>query len=498
MSLEREAKLRVDAGFHMPDLSRPDDGWRAETDHAAERSVSTYHDTDDLRLARWGASLRYRTTDGWTVKLPHSTDGAVTARQERTFEGSAGRPPSDAVDLVRAIVRGAAMGPVVRLQTVRHRTRIVGVTDGQPLAELVEDEVSVLDGRRIVERFREVEFELDREADASAIGPIVERLVDAGAQAASPVPKVVRALGGRAAKPADVVVPAIGPSSTVADVISWAVAASTERLVAHDPSVRLGVDDEGVHQARVATRRLRSDLRTFRSLLDGEWRDGLREELRWLGSELGAVRDLDVLGERLRVQAPSLPDDDAPSTSSLLGRLRDARETARTELLSTMRGPRYVALLDALVDAAAHPRVLEEVADARADDVLGVVMDAPWAHLRKVCDGLGAGSTDEELHEARIRAKRVRYAAEVLTPVFGKPARRFTRTAESLQQVLGNHQDAVMAIAWLRQASKGAAPDIAFTAGRLAGIDASLRDEARAEWPDVWAELRRRRLRFWE
>ena len=498
MSFEREAKLQVDAGFHMPDLSRPDDAWRAVTDPTAERSVSTYHDTDDLRLARWGASLRYRTTDGWTVKLPHSTDGAVTTREERIFDGAAGRAPADAVDLVRAIIRDAALGPVVRLQTMRRRTRFVGVTDGLPVAELVEDEVSVLDGRRIVERFREVEIELDREADGSTIGPIVERLVEGGARVSSPVPKVVRALGGRAAKPADVVVPAIGPSSTVAEVISWAVGVSTARLVAHDPSVRLGVDDEGVHQARVATRRLRSDLRTFRSLLDGEWRDGLREELRWLGSELGAARDLDVLGQRLRAHAPSLRGDDTSSISTLLERLQQRRDTARMELLSVMRGERYVALLDTLVDAASHPRVLEEIAGARADDVLGVVMEAPWAHLRRVCDGLGAASADEELHEARIRAKRVRYAAEVLAPVFGKPARRFARTAESLQQVLGNHQDAVMAIAWLRQASKGATPDVAFTAGMLAGVDASLRDEARAEWPEVWAELRRKRLRFWE
>ena len=106
-------------------------------------------------------------------------------------------------------------------------------------------------------------------------------------------------------------------------------------------------------------------------------------------------------------------------------------------------------------------------------------MDSPWGHLKKLCDALGPDSADAELHEARIRAKRVRYAAEVLTPVFGKPARTFARRAETLQQVLGSHQDAVMAIAWLREQAGGATPRVAFTAGRLAGIEATVRDEAR-------------------
>jgi CHAD domain-containing protein len=124
-------------------------------------------------------------------------------------------------------------------------------------------------------------------------------------------------------------------------------------------------------------------------------------------------------------------------------------------------------------------------------------MEAPWAHLQKLCDGLSAEAGDAELHQARIRTKRVRYAAEALTPVFGKPARRFARRAESLQEVLGTHQDAVMTIEWLRLQSRGMTPRAAFAAGRLAGIEATARGEARAHWPEVWTTLRRKRLRFW-
>src|SRR5439155_1633439 len=88
---------------------------------------------------------------------------------------------------------------------------------------------------------------------------------------------------------------AAGPPPSAGDVIRNALAASVARLIAHDPGVRLGDDPEDVHQARVATRRLRSDLRTFHSLLDADWTQALRQDLKSIGRDLGAVRDTEVL-----------------------------------------------------------------------------------------------------------------------------------------------------------------------------------------------------------
>jgi CHAD domain-containing protein len=497
VNVEREAKLAVDTDFRLPDLSHLGAGLEGIGD-VTERFVSSYHDTPDLRIVRWGASLRYRAAEGWTVKLPQGVQGSVTTRSEHAFDGGPGRAPAGAIDLVRGLVRDVAVGPVARLQTVRHHTRVACADDDHQVADVVVDDVSVLEGRRIVDRFREVEVEFAADADGSTMSAVLDALTDAGARATEPSPKVVRALGSPAMEPPDVVPLSIHASSTVAEVIRSTIAMSTIRLIRNDAAVRLGVDPEGVHQARVATRRLRSDLRTARSMLDRRWRRGLREELGWLGAELGRVRDLDVLGARLRAQASSLADEDAANVAKVLDRLRARRDAARAELLSAIRAPRYVALLDALVDAARAPLILDDVAGVRALDVMGVVMEKPWAELESHCDSLGPGSTDAELHEARIRAKRVRYAAEALTPVFGKPAKRFARRAESLQEVLGTHQDAVVAIAWLRDQAGGVTPRAAFTAGRLAGIEAAARDEARAAWPQAWSRLRRERLRFWE
>ena len=295
----------------------------------------------------------------------------------------------------------------------------------------------------------------------------------------------------------DIEVPEVGPASSAEEVIRWTFASSTQRLVAHEGSVRAGVDTEGVHQARVAVRRLRSAARTYRSMLEPGWRDDLRRELGWLGDMLGAVRDLDVLEERMREHAALLPPDDPATLPRLLDRLQLRRQAARKQLLSAMQQSRYAHLVGSLVEAATRPRVLSDVADAQAT-LMAEVMEAPWSHLTKACDELGQRSADAELHAARIRAKRVRYAAEELSPVFGRSARRFARRAEALQEVLGTHQDAVMTIAWLHDQTRGAVAPVAFTAGMLAGIEATVRDDARLAWPDAWAQLRRKRLRFWE
>jgi CYTH domain len=95
--LEREIKLVVTPSFRLPAL-----GDRFESVEAVpaepRRLSATYFDTDDLRLARWGASLRRRTEEGWTVKLPVGANGQLLTRQELTFPGPAGHPPEAAVN----------------------------------------------------------------------------------------------------------------------------------------------------------------------------------------------------------------------------------------------------------------------------------------------------------------------------------------------------------------------------------------------------------------
>ena len=115
---EREAKLAAPPGFDLPELGGPDDGFQAEP-LAERRLQTTYYDTTDLRLARWGASLRYRPGEGWTVKLPEGQNGALLVRAEHVFGGDGRRPPAEALDLVRAFVRTGKLAPAARMRTLR-------------------------------------------------------------------------------------------------------------------------------------------------------------------------------------------------------------------------------------------------------------------------------------------------------------------------------------------------------------------------------------------
>src|SRR5256886_5265529 len=415
--LEREVKLGAGPAFHLPDLAGVIEGVAVAPPETV-RMETVYYDTPDLRLARWGVSLRRRAGEGWTLKLapPPSTPGkpgAVLERDELTFQGSATRPPDAALEVVRAYVRKAELVPVARLSTVRRRVRLVDAT-GNRVAEVVDDEVSVRDGRRVAARFREIEVEVPSPDGAggedSIITPLVTRLRGAGAGAPDPTPKHIRALGPRAIEAPEVSPQPLTAAAPAKDVIRNAIAESVAGLLHHDPLVRTGRDPEAVHQARVATRQLRSNLRTSGPLLDPEWTEPLRSELGWLAMGLGAVRDREVLLERLRERAKSLPAADQRSAASLLQLLQGEIDELRKKLLADLHSQRYIDLVERLVAAAHSPQALPD-ADQPAAGVLPALATTPWRRLRSAVRGLPETPTDPELHRIRILAKRARYAA---------------------------------------------------------------------------------------
>ncbi|MEA2932794.1 MAG: hypothetical protein QOI56_1579 [Actinomycetota bacterium] len=498
---EREAKLGAWAGFTLPDLTGVLDGVTVRP-LPEQRLDAVYYDTPDLRLARWGASVRFRAGDGtgWTVKLADGDDGPALVRRELTFQGKpAAVVPAEVASLVRAFVRSAPLLPAARLRTRRQGVELFDA-EGVRLAEVVDDEVSVYEGRRLASRFRELEVELEAGASGAVLRAVIAALHEAGAGAVEPVPKVVRALGARARGRAELVEERLDDAArreaaTAGDVVRGAIAASVIRILRHDAGVRIGDDPEDVHQARVGTRRLRSDLKTFESLLDPDWLADLVVELRWLGSALGAVRDADVLLERLQRQAASLPPADAAGAASLVRRLVQQREAARAGLLEAMAGPRYIALLDRLVLAAQSPVLLPE-ADGKANELLPPLVLRPWKKLARAVEELDDPPPDEQLHAVRIRAKRCRYAAEAVAPVVGKQAKRLASAVAAVQGELGDHQDAVVAEGWLREAARS--PGVSeLVAGELIALQRMEAEEHRQAWWATWREARNPKLRRW-
>lgn len=322
-------------------------------------------------------------------------------------------------------------------------------------------------------------------------------------------------------QPAAVAVPELGAGASTADAVRVAIATGTSRLLIHDPGVRIGTDAEDVHQARVAIRRLRSDLHTFGPVLDAQWTSKVRSELGWIAQLLGAVRDTDVLLARLRDQAAALAPEDESAASALLGRLEAQRRRARARLLRAMEARRYRVLVEVLIDASSVPPLAEvepvlpcaagcEGAPALvpdggsvplgrlpALDVVPALARRPWRRLLAAVRDLGADPPDEALHRVRVAAKGCRYAAEAATPLFGKPARRFAEAIAGLQGVLGDLNDAVVAEGWLRsEAARGPLAQ-AVVAGELIAVQRSAAASCRAAWPSAWERASAKRLRAW-
>jgi CHAD domain-containing protein len=285
-------------------------------------------------------------------------------------------------------------------------------------------------------------------------------------------------------------------SATVADVLGIALRTSVRRLVEHEDGVRAGGDPEDVHQARVATRRLRSDLRTFGDFLDVGWAGELRAELKWLGDELGPVRDIEVMIQRLRRDTIAIPDENRHAAERVIELLVADWHAARRHMLAQLAGPRYAQLRDRLVVASEHPRITPW-AYLRAEQALPPIVRSPWRRLKEAVEALPDSPPDDALHEVRIHAKRARYAAEATISVFGKPAQRYAKAMTAVQVVLGDHQDAVVARAWISKTASEVTAGEAFAAGMLAEHEAEAARDARAAFPGIWARARDKDLRSW-
>jgi CHAD domain-containing protein len=241
-----------------------------------------------------------------------------------------------------------------------------------------------------------------------------------------------------------------------------------QALLAHDPGTRLGDDPENLHQHRVAARRTRAFLRATRNALDPVWRRSLLGPLRELGGVTGPMRDLDVLLEHVRGELRGLGEPDRSGGDLLLALLEREHEMARRTLLAALDGIGYRLL---------HARL-------RLPPRLA-------AGLVAVVDRLGKHPGENEIHALRIMLKRVRYAAELAAPE-RKARREFLADAKVLQDLLGEHQDAVVVEQYLRASTvSDAASAAAFVAGRIAERQHTRRALVRERLPAAWKRLRK-------
>jgi CHAD domain-containing protein len=274
---------------------------------------------------------------------------------------------------------------------------------------------------------------------------------------------------------------------TTADVVRLALGTDAARLIAHDPIARLGADPEGVHQARVATRRLRSHLGTFAAVLRAKPSKRLSRQLRDLGRILGTARDLDVMSGRFELEVAEFEPMYRDDGVALLGLLASERAAAHDALRRFLSSKKHRELLGRLGAFVADPP-LRGRAGAPPEDALLEVIHRRYDTLDAAIEALPATPPDVLLHEVRIIAKPARYAAEIGAPVLGQACRRLAKRLADLSDDLGSLNDGARANEWLDGAGEDPSMEFAVALVRAQEIERMV--EARAEWPRQWQRVR--------
>jgi CHAD domain-containing protein len=489
-----DTKREIERKYESEDSGLPDltgvAGVAAVLDKGVAHLDATYYDTADERLAASSVTLRRRTGGsdaGWHLKFPVAPGvrDEIQAPLSDTL-------PGDLAGLIRSRVRHGELLPVVRLRSDRDVRHLVDA-DGGLLAEVSVDAVRAdrLTAGGGEAQWTEIEVELADGGDPAFLDKVEKRLRKAGIRPSASASKLARALAETAPHQRRASAPA-GEPVTASDHVLAYVRAQRDAIVELDPAVRRDAEDS-VHSMRVATRRLRSTFKSYGEILDRTVTDPVGDELKWLAGELGLDRDREVLTERLTAALDEVPATlvRGPVAQRLHTWARTEHGGARGRLIGVLDSRRYLALLDTLdaliadppLGKAAGKKPRKPIAKAVKKDVRKV------AGLVERAVELEPGTDrDVAIHEARKKTKRARYAAEAARPALGKPAKDLVKSMKALQNLLGEHQDSVMARQALREVSAvaHAAGESAFTYGLLHEREEQRAVRVESELPGFW------------
>ena len=459
---EIELKLRV-APEDLPRLKElpPLAGARA----TSKQLESVYFDTPDLRLRGRAVTLRVRRSGSRFLQTVKSAPGAAgTALVRSEWEVPVGGPDPDLSALPAEAL--AALGPLdaaevrpVFASHVKRSVRVIGAGDGTEVEVAVDQgELRTPDGRTLP--LAEIELELKRGTDTRALYDLALALNEALPLRIEPRAKSDRgydlAAGTRVtwSKAGSL---ELSPDETVEEALGGIVRHCLDHLVANEACALAGNEPEGIHQMRVALRRLRSALSTFRDVIPGPQAAVLGPEVKWLADAFGPARDWDVfLTETMAPAAEAFPGDPALAALSAAGERARAQGYVRAR--EAILSPRYTALLlklGAWVDGRGwRDQAVSEQSSRLFEPVTGFA-DAMLAKRHRQARKRGrhfARLDAEARHQLRITLKKLRYAAEFFRALYpAKPVRRYLKELAALQEALGHLNDVATVAKLVRQ-----------------------------------------------
>ena len=462
----------------------------------------TYYDSADWRVHHAGYTCRVRKKGAdaeLTLKAMASASGGMRVRREltETLDGPSSDPlraPGPCGAALRAVCGRQDLAPI--FQVITSRKTFALSDEAGVIGEVALDETSIPVGEDVPVRLSRVEVEVDPNAIERA-RVFVDAMVAANGLTEATTSKFESALiatGQRVTGVADTGPTAVSPEMTVGQVAYAVMRKQFGALRLNEPGTRLGDDIEALHDMRVATRRLRAAMATFRPFLTPRML-GFRDEFGWIAGVLGEVRDLDVQLERMTEWREAFPEDRAHTLNAIEAILVTRRNAARKRMLAALDSRRYERLLTRFEGALRFgpPR---SFAPGRAS-ILAVAPDLVekrYARVRKMGDRIKKSSPPDSYHMLRIDAKKLRYALEFVgNGIYGKPALEFSARVTAMQDVLGLHQDAYVAMDLLQEIADNAgrklAPPTLMAMGILSERYRSHAEELRAQFPAVYKPL---------
>jgi triphosphatase len=465
----------------------------------------TYYDTADWRIHRARFTCRVRDKgDGaeLTLKSMAAAKDGVRSRREITdyLPGPAPYHPAEGPgaggEYVRLLAGRRGLEPLFQLHQVR---RIFNLHDSAgPLAEVAVDRTTIpVDGGGAPVELGRVEVEVVAGGLERAQRFVDLLVVTAGLTPAG-TSKFEAALEARLLRPAptesSLGSTRVDAGMSVGDVAFAILRKHFATFLVNEPGTRVGEDIEALHDMRVAARRLRAALQAFRPWLSPRL-ERYRQELGWAASALGDVRDLDVQLERLgewRTEDPA----HAPALDAVQALLEERRNAGRARMLAALNSRRYDLMVERFAGGLRRgsPRSLAAAANQPVLAVAPDLLEKRYRRLRKLGDAITPASPAAAYHELRIEAKKVRYALEFVGPIYGKPATGFAARLTALQDLLGLHQDAEIAIDMIVEMAKNSSRRLGpETLLALGGVSERYRVHAielRAGFPKLYRAIR--------
>ena len=470
----------------------------------AREHLDTYYDTADWRIYHGGYALRLRRQNDHaelTLKSLNSRQAGFSTRREVTqqldsiddiaiehLDGPVG-------DRVQALRGNHSISPLFSAIT---RRKTYGLwSESNNVGEVALDNTTYI-GETFDEQSQLLRVEIESSnGEIAQLEPFVALLCHDLTLEPATGSKFVTGLDISGLSPTEQVTlsgTTFDRDSTITEVAYAIFRRQLTELIRREPGTRLGDDEEELHDMRVAARRMRAALSLFSTFLPLEF-ESVREELRWVAGALGEVRDLDVQLGEISGWVARVDEADRGALGGLLDELSRRRKISRERMLSVLNSERYerfisdfVALLSNGDNAIASGPVLSIAPD---------LVLRRQAKFRKKANRIKSDSENEAFHAVRIDAKRLRYALEFFSSLYGESVADYIRQVVMVQDLIGKHQDAIVAIDHLRdlatEASVLPGPTI-FAMGRIAEQYAELARRMRVQFPAVYRELGAKRL----